>query len=48
MSDEERERKLKKFFEIDWEGKEDFIKTMEQLEKEKMQHGKDCMDTPHK
>jgi predicted DNA-binding antitoxin AbrB/MazE fold protein len=35
MSDEERERKLKEFFEIDWEGKEDFIKTMEQLEKEK-------------
>jgi hypothetical protein len=35
ISDEERLRKLKEFFERDWEGKEDFIKTMEELEKEK-------------
>ncbi len=35
MSDQERLRKLKEFFETDWEGREDFIKTMEELEKEK-------------
>lgn len=35
ISDEERQRSLKVFFEADWEGREDFIKTMEQLEKEK-------------
>lgn len=35
MSDEEKQRSLKDFFETDWEGREDFIKTMEQLEKEK-------------
>ncbi|KYC37324.1 hypothetical protein WA1_47790 [Scytonema hofmannii PCC 7110] len=35
ISDEERLHKLKEFFETDWEGKEDFIKTMEELEKEK-------------
>ncbi|MUG92318.1 hypothetical protein F7734_07545 [Scytonema sp. UIC 10036] len=33
--DEKRVRKLKDFFETDWEGREDFIKTMEELEKEK-------------
>ena len=35
MSDEERRRRLKEFFETDWEGREDFIETMEELEKEK-------------
>ena len=35
MSDEERRRSLKEFFETDWEGREDFIETMEELEKEK-------------
>lgn len=35
ISDEERQRRLKEFFEADWEGREDFIKTMEELEKEK-------------
>lgn len=35
ISDEERQRSLKDFFEADWEGREDFTKTMEQLEKEK-------------
>lgn len=35
MSDEERRLKLKEFFETDWEGREDFIKTMEELQKEK-------------
>jgi len=35
MSDQERLRRLKEFFERDWEGREDFIKTMEELEKEK-------------
>lgn len=35
ISDEERGRKLKEFFETNWEGREDFMKMMEQLEKEK-------------
>ena len=35
MSDEERRRGLKEFFETDWEGREDFIETMKELEKEK-------------
>ncbi len=35
MSIEERQQKLKNFFESDWEGREDYIKTMEELEKEK-------------
>jgi antitoxin component of MazEF toxin-antitoxin module len=34
VSDEERKRKLKEFFDKDWEGKEDFIMTMRQLEEE--------------
>jgi len=35
MNNEERQRRLKEFFETNWEGREDFIKTMEELEKEK-------------
>lgn len=35
MSIEERQQKLKDFFESDWEGREEYIKTMEELEKEK-------------
>lgn len=34
LSEEERKQKLKDFFEKDWEGREDFIKTMEELERE--------------
>ncbi|GAB1541016.1 hypothetical protein NUACC21_36850 [Scytonema sp. NUACC21] len=35
MSIDERQQKLKDFFESDWEGREDYIKTMEELEEEK-------------
>ena len=35
MSPEERQQKIKDFLETPWEGKEDFIRTMEELESEK-------------
>lgn len=35
MSDEERQKKLKEFLETPWEGREDFLKTMEELQREK-------------
>ena len=35
MSNEERLKKLKEFLESPWEGREDFMKTMEELEREK-------------
>jgi predicted DNA-binding antitoxin AbrB/MazE fold protein len=35
MSNEEKLQKMKEFLEIPWEGKEDFRKTMEELEREK-------------
>ncbi|MCL1464019.1 hypothetical protein [Argonema galeatum] len=34
MSDEERLKKMKEFLESPWEGREDFMKTMEELERE--------------
>ena len=34
LSEEERKQKLKDLFERGWEGKEDFIKKMEELERE--------------
>lgn len=35
LSLEERQQRIKEFLDTPWEGKEDFIKTMEELEKEK-------------
>ncbi len=35
MTPEERRQRIKDFLETPWEGKEDFIKTMEELEREK-------------
>ncbi len=35
MSPEQRRQKIKDFLETPWEGKEDFIRTMEELENEK-------------
>lgn len=32
---EEQQKKIKEFFDTHWEGKEDFIKTMQELEREK-------------
>lgn len=38
MGLKERQQKLKDFFESDWEGREDYIKTMEELEQEKKEN----------
>ena len=35
MSLKERQQKIKEFLDTPWEGKEDFVKTMQELEKEK-------------
>ncbi len=35
MTPEEQQQRIKDFLETPWEGKEDFIKTMEELEREK-------------
>ena len=35
ITPEERQQKIKEFLESPWEGKEDFIRTMEELEREK-------------
>jgi hypothetical protein len=47
LSEEERIRKLKDFFESDWEGREDFIKTMEELEHEKQLISPKSLDISH-
>ncbi len=48
ISDEERKRKLKDFFDKDWEGKEDFIRTMRQLEEEEnISNSLEHRDTSH-